>query len=185
MIFSTERLLLRPLRTEDAEEVAALDADPEVMRYVGGPNGTVASAAAWITGLGSGSETTGFWAVEADGRFLGWLHLRLGEEPAYAHELELGFRLRRDAWGRGFATEASAALLHHAWTILAAPSVFAYTDEANASSRRVMEKVGMVHVETFPDDHDVLLVRYRIASPVALSASPLSGGTSIPSENSL
>ena len=172
MILTTERLLLRPLRIEDAEAVAALDADPEVMRYLGGPNGTVESAAAWIVGLAHDPEDTGFWAAEHGGGFLGWLHLRPAEDPAEdpledepPHEMELGYRLRRDAWGRGYATEGCAVLLSHAWNALAAPSVFAVTDEANAASRRLLEKLGLNPTECFALPDGTPVVRYRIMRP--------------------
>ncbi len=77
----------------------------------------------------------------ASGEFLGWVSLRPGEAPRDGGEL--GYRFRRTAWGRGFATEAASALLARAFEEMGFPRVFATTYEANLGSQRVMEKLGM------------------------------------------
>jgi RimJ/RimL family protein N-acetyltransferase len=101
----------------------------------------------------------GFWpAVEkSSDEFIGWFHLRPNlDEGAGPDEPELGYRLRRAAWGKGYATEGSRALIRKAFTELGARRVCASTDAINIRSRRVMEKCGMVLVRTFvgprPDD---------------------------------
>lgn len=83
----------------------------------------------------------GFWAAEEDGRFIGWFHLRPVRDTG---ECEPGYRLRKDAWGRGLATEDSRALIE-----LAGERVIARTMKINLRSRRVMEKCGMAVVRTF------------------------------------
>ena len=88
----------------------------------------------------------GTWAGFEGDTFCGWWTLqRDGRDPGTA---ELGYRLRRDTWGRGLATEGSRALLDHAFGTLALPRVWAQTMAVNAGSRRVMERLGMRHVRT-------------------------------------
>jgi RimJ/RimL family protein N-acetyltransferase len=86
--------------------------------------------------------------VPATGQFLGWFHLR-PPEGAPVDEPELGYRLRRSAWGQGYATEGSRALIHKAFSELGARRVFAETMAVNSASRRVMEKAGLRLVRTF------------------------------------
>jgi RimJ/RimL family protein N-acetyltransferase len=97
----------------------------------------------------------GFWAAieKTGGAFLGWFHFRpkpdhLPDEP------ELGYRLHRISWGKGYATEGSLALLRKGFTELGVQRVWAGTMAVNTGSRRVMEKIGMRHIRTFHEDFD-------------------------------
>ena len=87
-----------------------------------------------------------FVAESPDRDFLGWFSLRVDADPAAP---ELGYRLRRQAWGRGLATEGARALVQHAFADLAAAEVHAQTMFVNQASRRVLAKCGLRHVETF------------------------------------
>lgn len=140
----TVRLLLRGLAEDDLDELVALDADPEVMFFVTGgvPEFQPADMPVLIAG--------GHWAAveRAEDSFVGWFHLR----PSSPGDLELGYRLRREFWGRGYATEGSLALIDHAFTLLGADRVVAETLVAHTASRRVMEKAGMVESRRFRAD---------------------------------
>lgn len=165
MILTTERLRLRPFEASDAPDVVALDNDPEVMRYLGGTGRTLESAIAWIGRVQAFPEGTGLWATEHEGRFIGWFHLYPADEVP--EEMELGYRLTRESWGKGLGTEGSRALLDHAWFGLGVPSVSATTDVENIRSRRVMQKIGMSFAEDFLYDGQLPSVRYRIARPTS------------------
>jgi RimJ/RimL family protein N-acetyltransferase len=106
----------------------------------------------WWLGWYERSERYGFWAAveKSTGRFVGWFHLRPGD-GAGPDEPELGYRLRREVWGRGYATEGSLALIDKAFTELRADRVYASTMAVNVASRRVMEKAGT----GAPDSHTV------------------------------
>jgi RimJ/RimL family protein N-acetyltransferase len=95
----------------------------------------------------------GFWAAHerATSDFLGWFHLRPapGGPP---DEPELGYRLKRSAWGQGYATEGARALIDRAFIDLGARRVFATTMTVNVASRRVMEKAGLRFARTFFQD---------------------------------
>ncbi|MFG3257200.1 GNAT family N-acetyltransferase [Streptomyces sp. NPDC048172] len=154
----TGRLVLRAFTPADADALLALDSDPEVMRFINGGRPTTPEAVRRRTlprllhdhpGLG----TRGFWAAEerATGTFLGWFEFRplADDTPAV---VELGYRLNRNAWGHGYATEGSRALIDKGFTELGVERVTANTMAVNAGSRRVMEKSGLSFVRTFVGD---------------------------------
>jgi RimJ/RimL family protein N-acetyltransferase len=151
---TTERLVLRWLRPADVDALVELDSDPEVMRFLTGGKPTKREAVERNLDDGCDREAGyGRWAAEADGTFVGWFALsRAAHTPP--HEAELGYRLRRDAWGRGYATEGSRALLRKAFTELGTRRVWAETMFVNARSRQVMERVGLRFVRVFHVDFD-------------------------------
>jgi RimJ/RimL family protein N-acetyltransferase len=90
----------------------------------------------------------GYWAAEekVSGQFVGWFHLR----PRADGEIELGYRLGRLAWGRGYATEGSRALIRKGFTEFGVQRVVAETMAVNLGSRRVMEKSGLTLARALP-----------------------------------
>jgi len=165
----TDRVVLRRVTQADAEELVALHADPEVMRYLGGVEDPESvrneTLPAWLAYYESGDDH-GYWIAEdrATGEWLGWFHLRPEHEPPF--ELEVGYRLKRAAWGKGYATEGTKALIAKAFDELGVDRVVATADEPNVASRRVMEKSGLRFVERFvgrdPDGSTWDGVRYAI-----------------------
>jgi RimJ/RimL family protein N-acetyltransferase len=154
----TERLILRRFTPDDLDDLVALDADPAVMRYINGGRPTPRAEMRddylpWWLAYYERGDAWGFWAaIERDpGRFLGWFHLR-PRETDRADEPELGYRLLRDAWGRGYATEGSRALVDKAFAELGAARVYATAMVANPASTRVMEKAGLRFVRLFHDE---------------------------------
>lgn len=151
----TERLVLRRFTPADVDLVTALDADPAVMRYINGGRPTPRDEVrddylpAWMAYDARG-DGYGFWAAieKATGAFLGWFHLRpQPDDPP--DEPELGYRLVASAWGRGYATEGSRALIRTAFAELGARRVYATTMVVNEASWRVMEKAGLRRVRVF------------------------------------
>jgi RimJ/RimL family protein N-acetyltransferase len=92
----------------------------------------------------------GFWAIveKSTGDVLGWFHLR-PESADRPDEVELGYRLRTSAWGNGYATEGSRALVEMGFAELGVKRVYATTMVVNVASRRVLEKAGLRFVRTF------------------------------------
>ncbi|SEG97152.1 Protein N-acetyltransferase, RimJ/RimL family [Nonomuraea solani] len=147
----TERLVLRRFTESDADALFALHNDPEVMRHLNGGRPTPRAVIVDQT-LPKLIDGAYFAAVErATGEFLGWFCLRPAENGP-ADEPELGYRLHKAAWGKGYATEGSLALIAKAFTELGARRVFAQTMTVNLGSRRVMEKCGLRYVRTFWTD---------------------------------
>ena len=155
---TTERMVLRRFTADDAPLLVELDSDPEVMRWLTGGRPTDAEVVqrdVLPRVLGRYEGAPGYLAAEerGSGEFLGWFVLR----PVPGRGLELGYRLRRAAWGRGYATEGARALVRLAFAEPGADRVFAETMAVNAGSRRVLEKAGLRHVRTFdPGYPDVI-----------------------------
>ncbi|WP_238012782.1 GNAT family N-acetyltransferase [Dactylosporangium sp. AC04546] len=158
----TDRLLLRRLTTDDLDNLVELDSDPEVMRYLSGGAPTPRERLRDV-GLPSmlayydRGDDFGYWAVARQEDFLGWVAFRpdRGYGPAAEVDrsgIEVGYRLRRETWGQGYATEACRALIRKGFTELGVQRVYAETMAVNAASRRVLEKSWLRHVETFFPD---------------------------------
>ena len=145
MILETERLLLRPFEPDDLDAVAAIHADPEVMRFMGGVM-TREQAAAWIERHRRAFEESRLGRlaiVERESReVVGRSGLAMFDLPT--PEVELGWTVRRDLWGRGYATEASRATLRLAAELRLARVVSVIRPD-NTASLRVAEKLGARH----------------------------------------
>jgi RimJ/RimL family protein N-acetyltransferase len=157
----TDRLVLRQFTVDDVDAIVELDSDPEVMRYLTGGRATPRAEVRdvqipfWMAYYEQDTGH-GFWvAVEkATGQFLGWFHFRPhpGEDAPVEAGVELGYRLRRSAWGKGYATEGSRALIDKGFTELGVERVYAETMVINTASHRVMEKAGLRYIRTFHQD---------------------------------
>jgi RimJ/RimL family protein N-acetyltransferase len=155
IFLETERLALRRFTADDVENLVELDSDPDVMRFINGGRPTAREEVEneilpAFLGFYERYAGYGFWAAveKSTGRFVGWFHFR----PAHGarpDEVELGYRLRRSAWGKGYATEGSRALIEKGFADLGVQRVFATTMVVNVASRRVMEKAGLRFVRVF------------------------------------
>jgi RimJ/RimL family protein N-acetyltransferase len=156
VFLDTERLLLRRFTVADVDDLVELDSDPEVMRFLTNGRPTprekieretlprIIRDYERLRGLGRMA------AIErSTGAFLGWIGLDPPESGGPDDELELGYRLRRSAWGRGYATEGSLALIRRAFDEFGVRRIWAQTMAVNLASRRVMEKAGLRYVRTF------------------------------------
>jgi RimJ/RimL family protein N-acetyltransferase len=155
VFLETERLVLRRFTEADVESLVELDADPAVMQYITGGRTTPRDEIETeiipaFLGYYERYAGYGFWAAveKATGDFLGWFHFRPQKEDRPG-EVELGYRLRRSAWGKGYATEGSRALVEKGFAELGVERVYATTMVVNVASRRVMEKSGLRYVRTF------------------------------------
>ncbi|MEU4566427.1 GNAT family N-acetyltransferase [Micromonospora sp. NPDC023956] len=157
ILLETARLRLRRLTPADLGHLVELDSDPEVMRYLTGGRPTplpVVRDELLPTLLDQYDRWPGLgrWAAvdRVHGAFLGWFALDPPPHPAADRtQAELGYRLRRSAWGSGLATEGSRALVRYAFGGLGLRRVWAETMAVNVRSRRVMEKAGLRHLRTF------------------------------------
>jgi len=155
VFLETRRLVLRRFTVADADDLVSLDADPDVMRFVTGGVPTSRDeieneVLPAFVGYYQRYEGFGFWAAveKVTGEFLGWFHFR-PRPGAGPGEVELGYRLRRSAWGKGYATEGSRALIAKGFTEFGVQRVVAEAMAVNVASRRVMEKAGLKLVRTF------------------------------------
>jgi ribosomal-protein-alanine N-acetyltransferase len=156
----SERLRLRRFRLDDLAPFAALNADPEVMRYF--PSAlTRAESDALAARIDAHFLAHGFglFAVEplADARFAGFVGLSV---PAFAAHftpcVEIGWRLARSAQCRGYATEGARAVLAFGFAQLGLREIVSFTVPENRASRRVMEKLGLERDPAEDFDHPSL-----------------------------
>jgi RimJ/RimL family protein N-acetyltransferase len=155
VFLETERLVLRRFTGDDIDHLVELDSDPEVMRFINGGRPTPRDeiendVLPGFLGYYERYAGYGFWAAveRSTGRFIGWFHFRPAKE-APPDEVELGYRLRKSAWGKGYATEGSRDLIDKGFAELGVERVFASTMVVNVASRRVLEKSGLRVVRVF------------------------------------
>ena len=155
VFLETQRLVLRRFTMADVDNLVSLDADPGVMHFVTGgmPTARDEIENELLPGFldyYEQFEGYGFWAAieKTTGEFLGWFHFRPRGE-AGPDEAELGYRLCKSAWGKGYATEGSRALISKGFTDFGVQRVVAETMVVHEASRRVMEKAGLTLVRTF------------------------------------
>ncbi|MPZ84955.1 MAG: GNAT family N-acetyltransferase [Actinophytocola sp.] len=154
IFLETERLRLRRFTEGDLDLLVELDGDPEVMRYLTGGVPTTREQNEHVVLpriIGCYDRFPGFGIFATHGRdtgeFVGWFMFRPHRDRP--DEVELGYRLRKAAWGKGYATEGSLALVRYGFTGTGLAKVYAETMAVNAASRRVMEKVGLRYESTF------------------------------------
>jgi RimJ/RimL family protein N-acetyltransferase len=140
-ILTTERLTLRGWREDDLAPYAAMTADPEVMRFMGGPRGEDETWREIALYAGHWElRGHGLWAVEREGALIGRVGLW---RPRGWPGLEVGWLLARHAWGQGYATEAARASVEYAWRNLDAERLISLIAPDNQASARVAQRLGM------------------------------------------
>jgi len=155
VFLETERLTLRRFTEADVDNLVDLDSDPDVMRFLTGGKPTPRAVIQdeilpLYFQYYERFAGFGFWAAveKSSETFLGWFEFR-PRDGGSPDEAELGYRLRKAAWGKGYATEGSRALIRKGFTEFGVRRVFAETMAVNSASRHVMEKAGLTLVRTF------------------------------------
>jgi RimJ/RimL family protein N-acetyltransferase len=156
----TARLAMRRWTVDDLGPFAAMNADPEVMRYFPAPLDRAASDA-FVDRIEAQFDRLGYsmWALElrATGQFIGFTGLLLQTFPAhFTPAVEVGWRLARPAWGQGLATEAAHKALDIGFGAAHLQEIVSMTARTNDRSQRVMRRLGMIHDPADDFDHPVL-----------------------------
>jgi RimJ/RimL family protein N-acetyltransferase len=162
----TDRLLLRQWTDADREPYAALNADPVVMAHFPAPM-TREMSDAMVDRLAADLDERGFglWALEVlqTRQFIGFTGLSVPSfEAHFTPAVEIGWRLSKDAWGNGYASEAAQASLAHAFGPAGLDEVVSFTATTNKASQRVMQRIGMNHDEADDFDHPRLEPGHRL-----------------------
>jgi RimJ/RimL family protein N-acetyltransferase len=156
-VLKTDRLLLRMWREEDREPFARMNADPEVMEFFVSPL-TQNDSNAFVDRIEAGFAEHGFglWAVEEieASRFIGFTGLSYQTfEAHFTPAVEVGFRLARHTWGKGYAAEAAMEAVRYGFETAGLAEIVSMTAVQNARSRAVMRKLGMTHDPADDFDH--------------------------------
>lgn len=165
MILQTNRLILREFELSDAESLYRLNADPEVIRYTGDiAFKNIAEAESFLQNYSEYQKYGyGRWAMveKQTGNFIGWCGLKFHPDSG---ENDLGFRISKEYWNKGFATEAAKASIEIGFGKFNMESVIGRAMAANTASIKVLEKCGMNYEKPF-DFHGGPGVVYRIVKP--------------------
>jgi RimJ/RimL family protein N-acetyltransferase len=173
-VLRTDRLVLRRWRATDRPAFAELNSDREVMAHFPAPltrdesDVLAAQADAHLAQHG-----WGLWAVEvrAEGRFAGFTGLAVPDWPTPFGPVEIGWRLARWVWGRGYATEAGGAALRYAFERLRLDEVVSFTAETNVRSVAVMRRLGMTPRPAGDFEHPRLPAGHRLRPHVLFRLS--------------
>jgi len=173
IFLETERLVLRQFQVGEANLLLELDSDPDVRHYLLMPDApnredaerTLTHFLDWYAKC----PHYGFWAVEEkpNGNFVGWFHFRPSRDNA--DEIEIGYRLKKDYWGKGYATELTKVYIAKAFEEWGVEKVVASADIEHQASLRVMQKAGMYHEMDFLYDGQYPSAQYALTRAEYLS----------------
>jgi ribosomal-protein-alanine N-acetyltransferase len=163
LVLETERLLLRPLELSDAEDMFAMDSNPEVHKYLWqNPTQAIEESIKTIEYVRSQYEKNiiGRFAtiLKETGEFIGWTGIKYIDddvENGNTNFYDYGYRLNEKHWNKGYATEASIAWLDYGFNQMNIKKMNAYTHHDNGPSNHILSKVGMTMMESYPDKDGV------------------------------
>ncbi|GGZ84315.1 GNAT family N-acetyltransferase [Algibacter mikhailovii] len=164
----TERLILRELRLTDLEGMFELDSDPEVHRFLGNkPIKTKEESQIIIEKVLGQYEEYGIgrWAVieKNTGTFMGWSGIKFNTDynmNGFEQYYDVGYRLIKRFWGKGYATESGKAAVDYAFNILNLPELFATTEIGNQGSHNALLKIGLKYIDDFYFEEQQLNLRW-------------------------
>ncbi len=160
MVLSTQRLIMRRWLPTDLEPFAAMNADPEVMRYFPAPlTRTESDALVERIEARFAEQDFGLWAVEerVSGSFIGFVGLNQPQfEAHFTPTVEVGWRLARSFWSYGYATEAARRALDYGFEVLDLPEIVSFTAKINTRSIAVMKRLGMISQDQDNFDHPLV-----------------------------
>lgn len=162
LILETNRLMLRPLKLSDAQDLFAMDKNPEVHKYLWQkPAQTIEESIKVIDYVLSQYKTNKigrFATILKDTKeFIGWNGIKfVTEQPENGNInfYDYGYRLNEKFWGKGYATEASIAWLDYGFNQMKIEKMNAYTHAENQASNHILKKIGMSLIEKYLDNSD-------------------------------
>jgi ribosomal-protein-alanine N-acetyltransferase len=167
----TERLILRELLLSDADGMFELDSNPNVHLFLGNkPVKNMDESVSQIKNIQQQYQKfgTGRCAVilKETGEFIGWSGIKFITNEINNHKdfYEIGYRFIEKHWGKGYATEAGKAFIDYAFNIMKVDAIYAYADAGNENSRKILEKLGLLYVNSFEYEEE-LEVWYQLKNP--------------------
>lgn len=158
----TDRLILRELEHTDENDLFEMDSDPEVHLYIENkPVKSMAEVKQAIEMLRKQYRENGIarWAVvdKLSNECIGWAGLKYFKDTLnnHSHFYDLGYRFKKKHWGQGFATESSIAIVDYGFNNLKINSISSIVDPQNVNSKKVLNKLGFIHQNTFDYEGDM------------------------------
>lgn len=164
----TDRLILREIRLTDLDGMFELDSNPDVHKYLGNkPIKTKEESLKIILSVINQYKERGIvrWAVieKSTGEFIGWSGLRFNTEynmNGFTKYYDVGYRLIKRYWGKGYATESGKAAVDYAFQFLKLSELYATTEIRNQASHNALLKIGLQYIEDFYFDTEDLNLRW-------------------------
>lgn len=154
----TDRLILRPLKMSDAPDLLLLDSNPEVMRFLGNrPVNSLNEVHIYLQNIMQQYIQNGIgrWAVmeKTSGFFVGWAGMKYIDTTInnHSHFYDVGYRLKPEFWGKGYATECTRLWVNYATDVLHLNTLYAITHVENLASQNVLKKCSFTQKNNFPD----------------------------------
>lgn len=169
-----EQITLRQWRDSDLEPYAAMNRDPEVMRFFPAPLTADQSRASLERQRRLIAERGwGLWAVDVDGEFAGFAGLSVPTfEAPFMPCVEIGWRLRREFWGRSIGFRAARQALAHGFDTVGLAEIVSFTAAINQRSRRLMERLGLTRDPADDFEHPSIPVGHALRHHVLYRAYP-------------
>lgn len=173
LILETDRLLMREMRHEDAEDLFEMDNNPNVHIYLWQkPILSIDEVHAYIDNVRKQYETNKIGRfstiIKETNELIGWTGIKFVNdhvENGNTNFYDYGYRLNEKHWNKGYATEASKAWLEHGFNKMNIDVMNAYTHFENGASNHVLQKVGMSFMENYPDKDGVIWKWWQMKSP--------------------
>ncbi|BAZ27248.1 GCN5-related N-acetyltransferase [Kalymmatonema gypsitolerans NIES-4073] len=174
IIAETDRLIIRTwIPEEDAKQAFEIYNDPEVTRFLitkaESLESTVNILQRWVTIAAQVNNGTGLWAMvlKETGEIVGTIVLMQlrDEDQQFTQDYEIGWHLKKSAWGKGYATEAAKAILDYGFNTLKLPVICSIVQPENTASIRVIQRLGMIPIGRTTRYYKMELEMFNVVAP--------------------
>ncbi|BAZ12625.1 GCN5-related N-acetyltransferase [Calothrix sp. NIES-4071] len=175
IIAETDRLVIRTwIPQDDAEQALKIYSDPEVTRFFSSTKASdveqmVNILERWLKRATQLNNGTGLWAMvlKETGEIVGTILLILlkGNDGQFTEDYEIGWHLKKSAWGKGYATEAAIAIINYGFNILNLREIYSIANQDNIASIRVTQRLGMVPLGSTNKYHNKKLELFKLSAP--------------------
>ncbi|BDA69246.1 GCN5-related N-acetyltransferase [Calothrix sp. PCC 7716] len=175
IIAETDRLIIRTwIPQEDAEQALKIYSDPEVTRFLPNSKATdleqiVNTLERWVKIAAQLNNGTGLWAMvlKETGEIVGTILLvpLKGNDGQFTEDYEIGWHLKKSAWGKGYATEAAKVILNYGFNVLKLREIYSIVNQDNTASIKVTQRLGMIPIGSTTKYYNMKLELFKLEAP--------------------
>lgn len=174
VIAETDRLIIRTwMPFEDAEQALEMYSDPEVTRFLitkaSDIEQVVSILERWVKTANQLNNGTGLWAIvlKETGEIVGTIVLILlkDNDGRFTQDYEIGWHLKKSAWGKGYATEAAKAIVNYGFNVLKLREIYSIVNQDNTASIKVTQRLGMVPLGSTTKYYNMKLELFKLSAP--------------------